>query len=76
MRMSQGIHIGVLTRLPKTLGVTTMEIYIMVSNGVANLGEPVREVLTRPHGRRVGLRRKCAVEVTNEDGTIRVFENF
>lgn len=53
-----------------------MEVYTMVTNGEANLGEPVSEVLTRPPERRFSLRRKCAVQILDEDGTFRLFETI
>ena len=58
----------------RILGISTMEVHTMISNGAARLGEPTREVLTKPVIRRKNLRKRCLVEILSESGTTtRVF---
>ena len=59
-----------INEVAETCMISTMEVYTMISNGKARLGEPIRKVLTKPIMKRKGLRTKCVVEVLNEDGMI------
>ena len=62
-----------INEVAKILGITTMEVHTMIATGKVRLGSSIRKVLTKPVTKRKSMSTRCAVEVPNEDGTIRIF---
>ena len=61
----------------RSFGISTMEVYTMVSNWQAKLASTVRKVLTKPVNGRKGAWVRCRVgAVVNEDGIIMVFKSM
>ena len=66
-----------INEVAKILGISTMQVHKMISNGTARLGEPTREVLTKPVMGRENLYKRCLVEILSESGaTTRVFRSI